>query len=286
MFAKTAEVAWKKHDSLEKEHPDVYQQFMDGHFTVQLGDERSFNRIPVDQITEVTVNKDTKTPGGVTNYSLKTSSVNRYYMTAEYRCSFLRQLWDFGQVKRSSAHHDDLHEPRIEKDEKSVAPVQSLIESWNNPFDQSQELSSISTAQKVPLDVADDLMRASHVGEKAYQQFKTERIESSTPKTKFHDPLKLNKLKTFACLAKQKTVNSNGRALILKADRSLSGRMMIIGRVERLKCENCFATVLAPCHGHWPHQRVSLGIPVKQILSRTCRKMSSLQNNCHSIQQL
>lgn len=129
--------------SLEKEHLDVYQQFMDGHFTLQLGDERSFSRIPVDQTTEVTVNKDTKTPGDVTKYSLKTSAVNRYYLTAEYRCSFLGQLRDFVQVKRSSDHHEDLHEPRIEKDEKSVAFVQSLIESWNNPFDQSQELSSI-----------------------------------------------------------------------------------------------------------------------------------------------
>ena len=54
------------------------------------------------------------TPGGVTNYSLKTSAVNSYYMTAEYRCSFLGQLRDFVQVKRSSAHQDDLHEPRIE----------------------------------------------------------------------------------------------------------------------------------------------------------------------------
>ena len=190
--------------SLEKEHPDVYEQFMDGHFTVQLGDESSFSRIPVDQRTEVTVNKVTKTPEGVTKYSLKTSAVNRYYMTAEYRCSFLGQLRDFVQIKRSSAHHDDLQEPRIEKDEKSVASVQSLIESWSNPFDQSQELSSVSTAQKVPLDVANDLMRARQVGEKAYQQFKTERIGRSTPKTKFHDPLKLNKLKTFASLAKQK----------------------------------------------------------------------------------
>ena len=102
--------------SQENYHPNVYQQFMDGHFTVQLGDERSFSRISVDQTTEVTGNKDTKTPGGVTNYSLKTSAVNRYYMTAEYRCSFLGQLRDFVQVKRSSAHHDDLHEPRIEED--------------------------------------------------------------------------------------------------------------------------------------------------------------------------
>lgn len=164
--------------SLEKEHPDVYQQFMDGHFTVQLGDERSFSRIPVDQTTEVTVNKDIKTPGGASKCSLKISAINRYYLTAEYRCSFLGQLRDFVQVKRSSAHHDDLHEPRIEKDEKSVASVQSLIESCENPFDQSHELSSISTAQKVPLNVANDLVRARQVGETAYQQFKTEMIES------------------------------------------------------------------------------------------------------------
>ena len=232
--------------SLEKEHPNVYQQFMDGHFTVQLGDERSFSRIPVDQATEVTVNKDTKTPGGVTKYSLKTSAVNRYYVTAEYRCSFLGQLRDFVQVKRSSAHHDDLHEPRIAKDEKSVASVQSLIESWNNLFDQSQELSSISTAQKVPLNVANDLMRARQVGERAYQQLKTERIESSTPKTKFHDPLELNKLKTFASLAKQKTVNSNGRALILKADRSLFGRMMIIGQSGKIEVRELLCHSLGP----------------------------------------
>ena len=167
-------------------------------------------------------------------------------MTAEYRCSFLGQLRDFVQVKRSSAHQDDLHEPRIEKDEKSVASVQSLIESWNNPFDQSQELSSISTAQKVPLDVANDLMRARQVGEKAYQQFKTERIESLTPKTKFHDPLKLNKLKTFSSLAKQKTVNSNGRALILKADRSLFGRMMIIGQSRKIEVRELLWHSLGP----------------------------------------
>ena len=98
----------------------------------------------------------------------------------------------------------------------------------------------------MPLDVANDLMRARQVGEKAYQQFKTERIESLTPKTKFHDPLKLNKLKTFASLAKQKTVNSNGRALILKADRSLFGRMMIIGQSRKIEVRELLWHSLGP----------------------------------------
>lgn len=98
----------------------------------------------------------------------------------------------------------------------------------------------------MPLDVANDLMRARQVGEKGYQQFKTESIEISTPKTKFHDPLKLNKLKTFASLAKQKTVNSNGRALILKADRSLFGRMMITDQRRKIEVRELLSHSLGP----------------------------------------
>lgn len=98
----------------------------------------------------------------------------------------------------------------------------------------------------MPLDVANDLMRARQVGEKAYQQFKTERIESSTPKTKFHDPLKLTKLKTFSSLGKQKTVNSNGRALILKADRSVFRRMMIIGQSRKIEVRELLCHSLGP----------------------------------------
>ena len=72
------------------------------------------------------------------------------------------------------------------------------------------------------------------------------RIESLTPKTKFHDPPKLNKLKTFASLAKQKTVNSNGRALISKADRSLFRRMMIIGQSRKIEVRELLCHSLGP----------------------------------------
>lgn len=51
-YARYLPAYYDKMISLEKEHPDVYQQFMDGHFTVQLGDEKSFSRIPVDQTTD------------------------------------------------------------------------------------------------------------------------------------------------------------------------------------------------------------------------------------------
>ena len=94
--------------NLPSEHPDVYGNFMAGNFAVQLAEGSPFGRIPVDQATEVTVNKDTKTSGGVTKFSLKTGAVNRFYMTAEYRCSFLAHLRDMLQVKRPSHHHGEM----------------------------------------------------------------------------------------------------------------------------------------------------------------------------------
>ena len=50
---------------------------------------------------------------------------------------------------------------------------------------------------------------------------KEERLQSSPLKKKFYDPVKLKKLKMFTSLSKKKTVTTQRRTMILKADRSL-----------------------------------------------------------------
>ena len=60
--------------NLPSEHPHVYSNFMAGKFAVQLAEASPFGRIPVEQTTEVTVKKDTKTSGKVTKFSLKTGA--------------------------------------------------------------------------------------------------------------------------------------------------------------------------------------------------------------------
>jgi len=72
---------------------------MEGHFSVQLAGGIPFRRILVDQTRDVTFNKDTKTTGIVTRFILKTGAVNRFYLTAEYRCAFLDQLRSLVQAK-------------------------------------------------------------------------------------------------------------------------------------------------------------------------------------------
>ena len=50
--------------NLPDEHPEVHEFMRNGGFSVQLSNDNTFGRIPVDQTLEETVNKDTQTPGG------------------------------------------------------------------------------------------------------------------------------------------------------------------------------------------------------------------------------
>ena len=46
--------------------------------------------------------------------------------------------------------HTELQRSRIKKDEQAVSSIVDLIQGWVNPFSESQDLVSISTAKKAP----------------------------------------------------------------------------------------------------------------------------------------
>ena len=95
--------------------------------------------------------------------------------------------------------------------------MQNLIDRWNNPFVENQKVVGISTAKEARDDVRLDLLQAQSTDEEKYQKFKRENVM-------IHDPSKMKKLKTFFSLNKQK--KRAGRAVILKADKTLFNRIM------------------------------------------------------------
>ena len=108
-------------------------------------------------------------------------------------------------------------------------------------FAEHQDLISISTAKAAPRDIATDLMKAFEIGEQSYATFKDEKR-----KKKFHDPMKMRKLKTFSNKCKKKEVKSNGRAIILKADRSLFGRIIVMAQGSNLEMTDILSHPLGP----------------------------------------
>ena len=67
-----------------------------------------FGKVPVDQAFEETVNKDTQTAGGTKGFSFKAGAVSNYYLVAEYRSIFLRQMKDMPDSNKSRFHYSDL----------------------------------------------------------------------------------------------------------------------------------------------------------------------------------
>ena len=231
--------------NLGDKNPEVQKAFKDGSFSVQLASSNPFGRIPVDQTTEVTVNKDTQNPGGTTRFSLKPATVQRYYLTAEYRSAFLGQLRNMIQASNSKTQHTELQSSRMKKDEQAASAIVDLIQGWVNPFSESQDLISISTAKKAPREIATDLKTAHAVGERCYANFKEERMEKTPQIRKFHDPLKTNELKTFSDLNKKKQVPID-RSIILKANRPLFGRIIVIAQERSLQMDAILAHPLGP----------------------------------------
>ena len=98
---------------LQEEHIETYVSFTDGRFSVQLGDKNPFGRIPVDQVVEETVNKDTQTAGGTKGFSLKPGTVSKYYLTAEYRSACLNKFREMIELTNHNLQHLELEKMKL-----------------------------------------------------------------------------------------------------------------------------------------------------------------------------
>ena len=111
-----------------------------------MNETNPFGRIPIDQTIEETANKNTQTPGGTKIFSLKSGAISRFYLTAEYRSTCLRNLREMTHAQPSGTINVDLEPGRIQRDEQDMEAIVILLEShWINPFDEHPDLINLST---------------------------------------------------------------------------------------------------------------------------------------------
>ena len=132
-------------------------------------------------------------------------------------------------LNKSNFHHTDPQSTRTVIDEmKSLVAI--LQSHWLDPFSSvQQDLLCLSTGKVVPPKIQQDLLASKAVGEKAYEIFRVQRLESQPPQTKLHDTIPKAKLQTFNDLNKKVQVKSRrSKEIILKADRNLFAKMILI----------------------------------------------------------
>ena len=89
------------------------------------------------------------------------------------------------------------------------------------------EVFCLSSGKPAPQDVKTDALRADDCGRAAMETFIKERmVEKSVP---FHDPIKRQKLKTFATTSLVKKVKSSDNKLVqIKTERNIFGQLVLL----------------------------------------------------------
>ena len=161
--------------SLPTEFPEIYEEFVRGNFAAQLSYNK-FSRSETDKVIEMTLNKDTKTPGGVTGFSTNDNAVKRWELNSAYRASLRKCFHEHLHYKLQKYAHADLTPSRIKKDEADVQMLmRTLTTLFIDPFS-DQPLLSISTGVLANEAVCKDMKSAKEQGKKSMDLFIAERL--------------------------------------------------------------------------------------------------------------
>ena len=226
--------------NLDQSHPDVYQEFMIGNFSAQLSSNNSFGRTELDKMIEVTINKDTKCPGGLKGFSTSIDQVNRWTLNATHRADMCRCLQDHLHHATNSDVHHDLRRSRIAKDIQSVTSIVDVLKNtFVHPFMSDINLVSISSGLEATQKVADDLLNAKKIGQQAMEKFIKERLEDKT--IEYFAPVKKTNLATFKNLVKVVKVSVKQRMIPLRYHRDIFGQISIIMQKRDVGLRNVLA---------------------------------------------
>ena len=218
---------------------------MSGNFSVQLSENNLFGRNDANKTIENTINKEMKTPGAVRGFSINRAAVDRWNLNARRRAVFRAVLHKHIEYKPSRYVHYDLLPGRIKRDERDVSHIIESTEcSFINPFGDESELMVIASGVNATEEIKDHLNAESY-GKSAMDEFVKKRL-SEKPIQDFFDQIKKRFLKTFASLMLKSLVKVNKKEVMIKADRTLFGRMAIIGHSRDIDLKFVFSYPLGP----------------------------------------
>ena len=229
---------------LPETHPEAQIMLENGEFGVQRTTEHGFSQMPVDQTIEQTLNRSTKTKGGIVGFSLKKNAVQRWLLTAHSRALFVDKCRVMTGKEEQNRLHTETGKSRMKRDEEDVRKVMEVVSNWTNPFEPSEELASLSSGCVVTETIKSDLLAAKEKGTEALTTFVEDRLLSDS--AGFFDPLPKLKLGTFRDAQKKTTVSKEGRAVILRADRNLFARLLVIGQSRQMDLRQLLVHALGP----------------------------------------
>ena len=143
-------------------------------------------RTSIDQRGEQTLNKDAKSGSGIKNFANIEAAVLKWTLNRPMQAENTKALEDLCGLNAEKLLYNPLRPSKAVKSEAQVQAVMKIFqEEYTNPFDKSLDN---STFIPVPIQVHNCIFNVPDLGMQLMNQFKEERLESST--VKFHEPIK------------------------------------------------------------------------------------------------
>ncbi|KAL1251048.1 hypothetical protein QQF64_018844 [Cirrhinus molitorella] len=194
---------WLEMVNLPFTHPSCHSELsVKGQWTVQRQSVHGFASIACDQAIEQTCNRDSKTKGGLTGLTQNRDAVHRWILSQHERAAIARQC-------------------------------EAMADSMLNPFDTHQNgIVCLSSGTVAAEEIMRDLLTAPEKGENDVKEFMDQRLLSQS--VDIFAPINKQKLKTFSDQAKTKKKSAAGKEVILRADKKLFSRLLIIGQSRKI----------------------------------------------------
>ena len=162
--------------------------------------------------------------------------------------------------------HKEASSARMKRDEDDVKKVFEVISNWRNPFEPSEELLSLSSGYVASESMKADLLLAKEKGTTALTAFVEERLVTNS--TGFFQTLPKLKLRSFRDAQKKTSVTAGDRNFIIRADRNLFARLLVIGQSRQMDLKDLLSHELGPLPWSLASSDGSLAKTNKAILSK------------------
>ena len=143
-YAKTCCLYLQSVNKFEKQHPEIIDQFIEGHYTMKRA-ERKWAVVWTDLSIEQVPMKSLKGRSGVVRKGITENILNVWTKTM-HRCSEVADAISslVSTPSNPAAHHKDLYSARVKRDNEDFVKIQCWFQS-HNPFDTEEKMCSLDS---------------------------------------------------------------------------------------------------------------------------------------------
>ena len=186
---------------LKRRNKEAYQYLENGGFTGSLTGS-SHSNIPCDQVIETTINRYSKSTGGITGKTEDKDASERWVRLNPYMCA-LKEHMDSKIKKKRNGVHIEIGSKRKKKDETDVALIVETLNAWvPDLYCKDKQLTNISNGIQASEELVNNSRSVTNRGvterDAFFSRISTADDLDGSGDLKYNDPIKKQPLVTFA----------------------------------------------------------------------------------------